>query len=142
MFFKKHNVGFDLMADAIECTKSPLGVKLFMAVACKGESGLAKDIELTYNRTLDFYNLILANKNFECPYKPESNILCFRYCALADDLQLNLRNELVNKGHFYITTTTIKNTRYLRIAVMNTQTTSKHILDLLKEIEAIARPMI
>jgi len=142
LFFEKDNIGFDLMADAVECTKSPLGTKLFMAVAYKGETGLAKDIELTYNRSLDFYKLITDNKNFECPYKPESNILCFRYRAFADELQLKLRNKLVKNGNFYITTTTIKDVRYLRIAIMNTQTTSKHILGLLKEIEAIAKTMI
>jgi len=142
LFFEKENVGFDLMGDAVECTKSPLGTKLFMAVACKGEQGLAKDIELTYNRTLEFYKLISANKNFKCPYKPESNILCFRYTAFSDDLQLKLRNELVANSNFYITTTTIKSTRYLRIAVMNNQTKSKHILNLLKEIETIAKTML
>jgi len=142
LFFEKDNVGFDLMANAIECTKSPLGTKLFMAVAYKGEAGLAKDITLTYNRTAAFYKLISANKKFECPYIPESNILCFRYRDFGDDLQLKLRNELVKNGNFYITTTTIKNVRYLRIAIMNTQTTSKHILSLLKEIETIAKTMI
>jgi L-2,4-diaminobutyrate decarboxylase len=141
LFFEKENIGFDLMDKTIECTKAPLGTKVFMAIAYKGEKGLAKNIEETYNKTLAFHKLISVNHNFECPYKPESNILCFRYMPFAnnDTSQLKLRNALVKKGHFYITTTTIKAKRYLRIAVMNKQTESVHIKNLLKEIETIAK---
>jgi len=143
LFFEKEEIGFDLMDKAIECTKAPLGTKVFMAIAYKGEKGLAKDIEASYDKTLAFYKLILANENFDCPYKPQSNILCFRHKAFLnnDDLQLKLRNELVKKGNFYITTTTVKSKRYLRIAVMNNQTEAKHIEALLEEIDAIANTL-
>ncbi len=144
LFFEKENVGFDLMGKAIECTKAPLGTKIFMAIAYKGEKGLAHDIDSSFNKTLTFYELITTHKNFECPYKPQSNILCFRYKPFTDndDLQLKLRNELVKKGNFYITTTTINNKRFLRIAVMNNQTEATHIKALLKEIDAIANSLI
>ena len=144
LFFEKDNIGFDVMDKAIECTKAPLGTKAFMAIAYKGEKGLAKSIEERYNKATEFYNIIAADASFTCPYKPESNILCFNYKPFNEnnDLQLKLRNELVKKGNFYITTTTIKGKRYLRIAVMNNHTEAKHIKALLTEIKAIAKTLI
>lgn len=141
LFFEKEDIGFDLMDKAIECTKAPLGTKAFMAIAYKGEKGLAKDIETSFDKALAFYKIILSHGNFECPYEPQSNILCFRHKAFLnnDNLQLKLRNELVKKGNFFITTTTVKNKRYLRIAVMNNQTEVKHINNLLEELDEIAK---
>lgn len=140
LFHDKEKPGFDFMAYALECTKAGLGTKLFWVLAAEGEEGIARYVERQYDITKEFYSIISDTEDFECPYFPESNILCFRYTkgSESNDFQLNLRNEIVKRGDFYITSTEIGGIRYMRFTVMNALTTTKHITDLLKEIRKIA----
>jgi len=141
LFHDKEEVGFDLMPYAVECTKSALGTKLFWVLAAEGEKGIANYIEKTYQNTRLFYNLFNKHPDFECPYIPESNILCFQYTkfGIDNDFQLQIRNKIVNRGHFYITSTEFNNVRYLRITVMNDLTKTQHIYSLIDEIVEVAR---
>jgi len=139
IFFEKEKLGYDFMYNTIECTKSALGTKIFWALAADGEQGIADYISTTYKNTLSFYELIQSQEDFECPCEPQSNILCFKYTGknIDDEKQLRIRNELVMKGDFYITTTTIKGKRYQRLTVMNPLTGTEHIEKLLDAIREI-----
>ncbi len=141
LFHEKEEVGFDLLPYAVECTKAALGTKLFWVLAAEGEKGLENYIDHTYNNTRSFYDLINGHPDFECPYFPESNILCFRYTkyGLNNDFQLALRNQIVDRGNFYITSTAFNNVRYLRITVMNELTQKEHIEALIDEITQVAQ---
>ncbi|NER15224.1 diaminobutyrate decarboxylase [Leptobacterium flavescens] len=143
IFFEKEQLGIDSISNAIECTKSGLGTKLFWALAGEGEEGMKQFIEGRYNVTKDFYELIQAHPDFECPCYPESNILCFRYTkyGLDNSFQLALRNELVKRGDFYITTAVVNGERYLRLSVMNKHTAVENIQKLMDEVEGIAEEL-
>jgi L-2,4-diaminobutyrate decarboxylase len=141
IIFEKEQLGYDFMNNTIECTKAALGTKLFWALAAEGEKGIAKYIEKQYERTRIFHRFINAQDDFDCPYIPQSNILCFRYTGLdsSDEFQLKLRNDLVKEGNFYITSTLFNGKRHLRLTVMNPDTELMHIeklLDSLREIGA------
>ena len=140
LFHEKEEVGFDLLPYAVECTKAALGTKLFWVLAAEGEKGLETYINNTYKNTRSFYNLINTHQDFECPYLPESNILCFRYTkfGLDNEFQLALRNTIVERGNFYITSTEFNDVRYLRITVMNDLTREEHIMGLIDEIIKVA----
>lgn len=144
LFHDKEEVGFDLMPYTVECTKSALGTKLFWVLAAEGEKGIANYIDETYQNTRSFYEIINEHPDFECPYFPESNILCFRYTKFGTDnaFQLMLRNRLVERGDYYITSTEFNAIRYLRITVMNNLTEKKHIQGLMDEIVAVAADII
>lgn len=139
LFHDKEKPGFDLMPYTVECTKSGMGTKLFWVLAAEGEQGITDYIERQYEVTKDFYRLISESDDFECPYYPESNILCFRYTRGDDsnDFQLNIRNQLVKSGDFYITSTEIGSVRYLRLTVINALTDIEHIKLLLDKIRCI-----
>src|SRR3954470_18854888 len=79
LFYETEREGVDAMARAVECTKGALGVKLFMNLAWRGERGLGDYVASMYDRPRGFHAQIAARPGFECPYEPESNILCFRY---------------------------------------------------------------
>ncbi len=136
----KKKVGFDSIPFTIECTKSGMGVKLFWVLATEGEKNMANFIEHTYNNTLQFYELINRHPDFYCPYSPQSNILCFSYTKYGadNDFQLTLRNKIVERGNFYITSTELNGVRYLRLAVMNKLTAMEHIKALMEEIILVA----
>ena len=140
LFHDKDEIGFDLMPYSVECTKSAIGTKLFWVLAAEGEKGIAKYIEETYQNTRLFYKIINKHPHFYCPYSPETNILCFQYTKFGVDnpFQLKLRNEIVSRGNFYITSTELNETRYLRLTVMNNLTKESHIKKLLDEIIEVA----
>ena len=139
LFHDKDQPGFDVMPYAVECTKAGLGTKLFWVLAVEGEAGLGEFVHKQYEDTRSFFDLIEEHPDFECPYKPESNILCFRYIAKdAEDAQLAIRKEVLRRGNFYITAAEVSGERYLRLSVMNPLTTSATISALLAEIEDIA----
>lgn len=144
IFFEEESIGFDFMDNTVECTKSALGTKIFFALAAEGEKGIGEYIEDRYSKTHAFYSLIQSQEDFECPYEPESNILCFRYTKgdPSNAFQLDLRNKLIDRGNFYITSTTIQGTRYLRLTVMNHLTDLPHIEALLDEVRLVAGGLV
>lgn len=139
LFHDKEKPGFDLMPYTVECTKSGMGTKLFWVLAAEGEKGVADYIDRQFSITKEFHQIISAEPDFECPYFPESNILCFRYNAGPDsnEFQLSIRNELVKSGEFYITSTEIGGIRYLRLTVINALTDIVHIKKLIETIRGI-----
>lgn len=140
LFHDKEKPGFDLMPYTIECTKSGIGTKLFWVLAAEGEKGIAEYIDRQYRITKEFHQIISSDLDFECPYFPESNIICFRYKSGPDsnEFQLYLRNEIVKLGDFYITSTEISGVRYLRMTVINALTDKVHIKKLLHSLKHIA----
>lgn len=136
LFHDKEKPGFDLMPYTIECTKAGIGTKLFWVLAAEGEKGLEDYIDRQYSITREFHTLISSHSDFECPYLPESNIICFRYISGEDsnEYQLQIRNEIVKRGNYYITSTEVNDVRYLRMTVINALTKVSHIEGLFIEI--------
>jgi len=141
IFHDKEEMGFDTLPYTIECTKAALGTKLFWVLAAEGEKGIANYIEETYHNTRQFYQLLNQHNDFECLYKPESNILCFQYTKFGTDnnFQLAIRNEMTSRGNFYITSTELNNIRYLRLTIMNDLTIKNHIKALMEEVIEVAQ---
>lgn len=140
LFFEKEEVGIDAIENAIECTKSSLGTKLFWSLAIEGESAMVDYVDGRYDVTKTFYDHLQGTEDFECPYEPESNILCFKYLTPGtnDSFQLAIRNELVKRGDFYITTTIMNGARYLRVSVQNPDTSLEHFEKMLVAIREVA----
>jgi L-2,4-diaminobutyrate decarboxylase len=132
--------GPDLLGRQVECTKAPLGLKVFLNLAFRGERGLGEYVASQYDRTLRFWELISSREGFECLSRPESNILCFRY-GEDDELQVELRERLLAEGRFHLSSTEVKGERWLRMAVMAPATDERTIAELLDAIEAAARAL-
>jgi L-2,4-diaminobutyrate decarboxylase len=132
--------GVDLARRTVECTKTPLGLKVFLLLAFRGEAGVARYVEHQYALTRRFHDQIGSRDGFECPYIPEANILCFRY-GHDDASQVSIRKRLLDDGRFHITSTTINGRRYLRLSVMSPATTERTIEELLDAIERIGQEL-
>ncbi len=141
IFHDKEEIGFDTLPYTVECTKAALGTKLFWVLAAEGEKGMATFVDDTYANTHRFYQLINKHPNFNCLYEPQANILCFQYTKFGtdNDFQLAIRNEIIRRGNFYITSTELNSERYLRLTIMNTLTKDMNIKALLTEIEGVAK---
>jgi len=140
LFHEKEEIGRDTITYSLECTKAAIGTKLFWVLAAEGEKGMTQFIDNLYQKTRRFQQIINEHPDFNSPYIPESNILCFQYTKFgtSNDFQLALRNEIVQRGYFYITSSEVRGVRYLRLTVMNLLTTEQHIRGLMNEIMEVA----
>ncbi len=118
LFHEKEQPGVDFLHRAVECTKAGLGLKVFMVLAAMGEAGLAEYVDSEYALTQEAYEYIAGQPDFECPVRPESNILCFRIAG-SDREQLRIRDALNERGDFYLSSTVFGDRRYLRMVLIN-----------------------
>jgi L-2,4-diaminobutyrate decarboxylase len=129
LFHEKNQPGFDFIGQVIECTKAGLGLKFFMTLAAIGEQGIQDYIDNTHDLARQAFEYIQAQPDFEAPVPPESNILCFRFDA-PDPVQIKVRDQLIEEGNFYISSTELNNRRFLRIVIINPETRIQDIKDL------------
>ena len=129
--------GPSLLERQVECTKAPIGMRIFMNLAFRGEEGIGRYVADQYDKTLRFWELISARPGFECLSRPESNILCFRY-GRDPDLQVWLREHLLRERRFHLSSTEVNGERWLRMSVMAPATSEETIEALLDAIEAAA----
>lgn len=138
VFHDDEVVGMDSMPYTIECTKSALGTKLFWAFALEGESAMGQYIDNSFQLAQELYEYLQNVESFETPYKPQSNILCFRYTAdnSTDEFQKQLRYQVINDKKHYLTSCIMNGKRYLRVVLMNPLTTIEHLKTLVSTIQS------
>jgi L-2,4-diaminobutyrate decarboxylase len=129
--------GPSLLERQVECTKAPLGMRIFMNLAFRGEEGIGRYVAEQYDKTIRFWELIAARPGFECLSRPESNILCFRY-GRDPELQVRLRERLLRERRFHLSSTEVNGERWLRMAVMAPATDERTVERLLDAIEGLA----
>lgn len=132
--------GYDSLPRAVECTKASLSLKIFLNLAFRGEQALGDYVDDRYAMAHTARNIIAARAGFDCPYAPESNILCFRY-GDDDELQVSIRDQLVRDQTFHLTSATVDGKTYLRITIMNKHTDGETIERMLDAIEDKARQL-
>jgi len=128
--------GPDLFHRAVECTKVPLGLKLFLNLAIHGEAAMTERLDALYARTKEAAALFREHPQFQVPFEPQTNILLFRVGA-AETVQRELRSRLMEAGNFYITAADHGGVDYLRLTVMNPATSIDDLHRLMDELLAI-----
>jgi len=134
LFHDKEQPGFDFLHRAVECTKSGMGLRFYLALAALGEDGLTEYIEQQYRLAARAYEFLKGLGSVEVPIVPESNILCFRIPG-PDARQLELRKRILAEGDFYITSTQFQSKRYLRLVFMNPDTTLDEVKRLMEQVQ-------
>ena len=137
IFHDKDQPGIDFIHRTMECTKAPLGLKLYMVLAAMGENGLAQYIDNCFSLTQTAYSYICSLSDFECAAQPQANILCFRLKG-TNWVQMQVRTRIVAKGDFYLSTAEIGAKRYLRAVFTNPQTTLDDVIRLIEAIRMAA----
>ena len=137
LFHPKEQPGFDFLHRTIECTKPVLGLKFFMVLAAMGEKGMAEYIERQFDLTAEVYDYLQGLPDFECPVRPQSNILCFGLKGV-DEGHMALRAKLLAQGDYYVSSAVLDGRRYLRLTLTNPATTVDDIKGLVHEIQEMA----
>jgi L-2,4-diaminobutyrate decarboxylase len=137
LFHPKEQPGYDFLHRTIECTKPVLGLKFFMVLAAMGEAGMASYIERQFDLTVQVYEYLNSLPDFECPVKPQSNILCFGLKGV-DEGHMSLRARLLAQGNYYVSSAVLNGRRFLRLTLTNPATTLDEIRGLVREIREMA----
>ncbi len=140
---------FDGGLRTFECTKGALSLGLWGVWSLYGKDFLASLIDRSMETTQLFYRLLNESPDFETAHEPQCNILCFRYLPEADlksketlsQVQIKLRNQLLQEGEGYITGTKIEGEYYLRVTVINPLTQEEHLKALMEKIRRIAQDL-
>jgi L-2,4-diaminobutyrate decarboxylase len=125
----------------LECTKTMMGLRLFVSLAAYGTDFFAGYVTAMYDLARDFARMMQDAGDFETAVEPESNIVCFRYLKKdesdLDGLQKRIRRAMLEKGSFYIVQTELRGRHWLRCTLINPRTTIADLEALLAEIREI-----
>ena len=136
LFHDKDQPGVDFIHRTVECTKAGLGLKFFAVLGTLGEKGLSDYIDRQFRLAEAAYRYIDDQPDFECPLQPMSNILCFGFRNRKID-PLAVRRRLIAQGAFYLSSADIGPRRYLRLVLMNPETSLEDIERLLAAIRMV-----
>ena len=136
LFHAKEQPGYDFHHRTVECTKPVLGLKFFMVLAAMGEAGMAQYIEGLFDLTGEVYAYFQSLPDFECPVEPQSNILCFGLKGFGDR-HLVLRDTLLARGNYFVSSASLDGERYLRMTLTNPATSLEDLEGLVREIREI-----
>jgi L-2,4-diaminobutyrate decarboxylase len=129
-----------------ECTKLMMATKVYAMLRTYGEEVFEELIDTLHGLAEDFAQMIKNNPHFELAVHPQSNIVCFRYKPDnqidSDELNAQIRRNLLEKGNFYIVQTTLRGELYLRVSLMNPMTTLNDLQALLEEITQIVEDIV
>ena len=131
------NKGPDLFHRAVECTKVPLGLKVFLNLAIHGESAITERIDALYARAKQAAELFRKHPKMIVPLEPQTNILLFRVGDRNVE-QRALRSRLMDRGNFYITAADHGGVDYLRLTIMNPATSMDDLQRLADELVELA----
>ncbi|APQ15915.1 pyridoxal phosphate-dependent decarboxylase family protein [Maribacter hydrothermalis] len=126
-----------------ECTKNMMSIHWFTLLKLYGEEVFDANVTQLYDMGAIFANLIAEEPNFEVALQPMSNIVCFRFIEpgmsteYLNELNIKIRQALLEDGEFYIVQTKLKGVHYMRITVMNPFTTLQHFKALIEKIKLI-----
>jgi len=141
----------DLGKRTFECTKRALSAPLWAVWATYGTQVFQQINARCLSFTRQAQQTIHARAGFESPFIPQSNILVFRYVGdevrlqtitKLNELQVQIRKQLMHEGSHYITQATLDGVVHLRLTLINPLTNSQHLDRLLADIEKIAAKII
>lgn len=131
---------YNLAKRTFECTKSMMSIHWYTLLKYYGEKVFDEYLTPLYDLGREFGGLIENSSDFELAVIPMSNIVCFRYVNPTLDLNTlnqvneNIRLQLLEEGIFYIVQTKLRGIHYLRTTLMNPFTKLNDLNNLLDTI--------
>jgi L-2,4-diaminobutyrate decarboxylase len=122
---------------SLECTKSGLGLRLFLVLASQGVGKIAQDLEYMFQSARQLHSMLEASDDYEVPFAPQTNIVLFRP-PVADELIEEIRLDLIQGGGAYLSAANFAGKRWLRACIMNPATDALTLERLLADVIASA----
>jgi L-2,4-diaminobutyrate decarboxylase len=140
--FGKHDADwYNYGKRTMECTKLMMSLRLMTMIQVYGMEMFGQHIDHMYQLGSILAEKVKERPNMELGVEPESNIVCYRIKEndqeLANRKNSWIRSKLLEEGDFFIVQTVLRNTVFLRSAIMNPMTTPEVFDRLLDRIEAL-----
>ncbi len=137
-----------------EGTRRWRALKLWLSWKHVGSTGFGRLVEANDDLAAHLAARIAASDDFEAlPEQPALSVVCFRHlpagrpgaapgtpaAAELDAHQDRLQRDLEASGEGWLTTTRLRGATYLRAGILNTQSTTRDVDDLLELLRRLAR---
>lgn len=135
---------YDPAHNTIELTRRDFAFKVYILLAAHGAQLFSSYVETTFDLARKFHEMLAQDRDFDAPFQPESNIVCFRYRPegltpeALDTLQTRIREAIIRSGEYYLVKTDLPEGRFLRVSLMNPFTTPEHLFGLMRTIKKTA----
>ena len=143
LFHEQEGDWYNLAKRTYETTKFMMSIKIFLIMNYYGLELIDQYVSRQYSLARQFAQFVQKRKHFAIGHDPMSNIVCFRYINNTsrelNQLNAEIRKQLLLDGEFYIVQTNLNGKIYLRITIMSPYTTVDELHQLLDKIEEIAK---
>ncbi|MFT7619000.1 MAG: L-2,4-diaminobutyrate decarboxylase [Planctomycetota bacterium] len=136
---------FNLGQRTMECTKRAMGVTAWCLIRVLGLGWFEKQIDHLIALTEEFAARLKSFDDFEIAHEPETNILCFRHLPSSDinpdelnEHQSRIRAAALKDGSFYLVQTRLGKNTWLRVTLMNPQTSIEDLMRLVEFLRTAA----
>ena len=125
----------------LECTKPITILHTYAIMRLYGDQIYEQNVDVLFDKGKEFADMVRAHDHMELALEPKSNIVCFRYTADGIDVEevnRKIADRLLADGTYYVVSTAVKGSFYLRITLMNPFTEREQMEDLIEKIQRYA----
>lgn len=125
----------------LECTKPITILHTYAIMRLYGDQIYEQNVDVLFDKGKEFADMIRDHDHMELALEPKSNIVCFHYTADGiDEEEVNrkIADRLLADGTYYVVSTAVKGSFYLRITLMNPFTEREQMEDLIEKIQRYA----
>lgn len=136
---------YNMAKRTFECTKTMMSIHWYTILKMYGEQIFDDYVTNQYDLGNRFSELIENDSDFELAIEPMANIVCFRFvnpkieAIVLNEINLQIRQEILEDGEFYVVQTKLRGKHYLRTTIMNPFTTEEDLKCLLEKIRTFAQ---
>ncbi|WP_228552337.1 pyridoxal phosphate-dependent decarboxylase family protein [Gracilibacillus salitolerans] len=132
----------NLVTKSIQTTRRFDSLKLFMSLQSLGRKKFAEMIDYTMDLAKETAMLIEEDKQLELVNVPEMNAVVFRYVhqingKKVDKINTFIRTRLIEKGDAILARTRVQGRAFLKLTLLNPQTTMKDIRLIINQVKKI-----
>lgn len=138
----------NLAKRTFECTKQMMSLKIFAIMYAHGLELWDAYVTQMCDLGKTMAELIEQRPDFELAVAPQCNIVCFRYVPAGVEpeslnaLNQTIRQQIIEKGDFYIVQTLLRGKAYLRVTLVNPFTSDRDLAALLDEVENLGMNLL
>lgn len=142
LFNREEPEWFNMAKRTFECTKLMIGFKAYSIIRTYGTKLFDEYVTQVCDLGQSLADLVKARPSFRLALEPACNIICFRYQPpnfpeeKLNQLNENIRQQMLESGDFYLVQTRLKGDLYLRCTLTNPFTGQTDLERLLDRVEA------